>query len=287
MREPLLHAARLVALVLCASAVPGCSVERELDAGQAALDAHDLPEAEARYRAALAKEPDHTGALAGLGWTYILAGQRTAAGAAFDRCVELAAEDTACLRGQASVALAEGQLPRARALTEQAARLAPEDPDALASVALLDLASGRLETAEQAYAALLAAHPDRGELAAGLAEARLRLEDPAGALEAVERGLADEDMPVRHEARLWLLQARALVVSTADRVDPDDCAATAPPVHAWLDRAELAVAHAEAFPVDSPDAPAVRRLVLRRRGIVDDTCPGARPATASTAPQGG
>lgn len=281
------RAARLGALGLIALAAGGCSVEHHIDRGERALDAHELAEAETRFRKALAQEPDHPGALAGLGWTYILAGQRGAAGAAFDRCADLAPEAVACLRGQASVALAEGQLPLARSLAEQAARLAPEDPDAQASLALLELVTGDLEAAEQAYAELLRAHPDRGELAAGLAEARLRLDDAAGALEAVELGLADEHMPLRHEARLWLLQARAMVVSTADRVDPADCPGTAPAVHAWLDRAEAAVLHAETFAVDSPDAPAVRRLVLRRRGIVDDTCPGSRPSGADAPPSGG
>ena len=90
----------------------------------------------------------------------------------------------------------------------------------------------------------------------------------------MEQGLADEDMPRRHRVRLWLMQARALVAATSGREDPEDCARTAPPVLAWLDRAEQAVARAESLGIDSPDAPAVRRLVLRRRGVVEDVCPG-------------
>ena len=273
---------------LLAAALSGCSAEHQADKGQAALDSHDLSEAEARFRRSLERDPEYLPALAGLGWTYHLASQRGAAEAAFTRCLELDPAHASCLRGQASVALAEGELPRARSLIEKAELASPGDPEVAASRALLALVSGDYEEAETIYAGLLLASPQRGELAAGLAEARLRKGDAEGALQAVEQGLADEDMPVRHRVRLWLMQARALVAATSGREDPDDCARTAPPVLAWLDRAEQAVARAESLGIDSPDAPAVRRLVLRRRGVVEDLCPGVVAAgdpTVSSPPQ--
>ena len=60
-------------------AVMGCSADHHAEQGRVALDAHDLAAAEQAYRKALDREPSHAEALAGLGWTYHLAGQRGAA----------------------------------------------------------------------------------------------------------------------------------------------------------------------------------------------------------------
>jgi hypothetical protein len=85
------------------------------------------------------------------------------------------------------------------------------------------------------------------------------------------------DTPVRYLARLHLLQARALVAESAGRVDPENCAATANPVLQWLDAAEQALTRAENTGVLPPDLPAARRLILRRRGVVEDKCPPPAP----------
>ncbi len=66
-----------------------CSADHHAEEGEAALAAHDLATAEQSFRTALDRDPRHVGALAGLGWTYHLAGQRSAARSAFSRCVDL------------------------------------------------------------------------------------------------------------------------------------------------------------------------------------------------------
>ena len=68
----------------------GCVFSNPTKEGRAALDAHDLAAAEGAFRTALERQPDNIEALDGLGWTYLLAGQREAAAGAFDRCIELA-----------------------------------------------------------------------------------------------------------------------------------------------------------------------------------------------------
>jgi len=252
-----------------------CTADHHSGKGQSALDRHDLSNAERHYREALQRDPVHLEALRGLGWTYHLAGQRDAARASFERCIDLSPEDVVCLRGLGSIALAEGDQPRARRLVEQAWRNAPEDPDVTASMALLDLVAGDYDVASERYEGLVRRYPDRGEFCIGLGEVRFRQDRPAETLELAQQGLRDEDMPRRHRARLWLLMARALIKSTAGREDPARCAETAPPIFAWLDEADAALDQAQATGVELPDLPAVRRLVLKRRGLVEDACPGS------------
>jgi len=255
----------------------GCSADRLVDRGQAALDRHDLPGAEEGFRRALSREPRHPGALAGLGWTYHLAGQRSAAFGAFERCVQVAPESAECLRGLASVALAGGEPGRARTLLGEAMALAPDDPKVQASMALMELSTGDIDGGAQRYADLVARLPDEGEYRLGLAEARLRQGRIDDSLAEIEAGLALPDTPVRYRALLLQLQARAVVRASGGREDPENCDETAPPVRAWLDAADAALDAAEATRVALPDLPAVRRLVARRRSIVDQACPQPLP----------
>ena len=90
-------------VVLCL-VVLGCSAEHHADKGKAALSIHELAKAEGHYRSALSRDPGHAPALAGLGWTYLLAGEVDGAAGAFGRCQELHPGSTECLRGLASVA---------------------------------------------------------------------------------------------------------------------------------------------------------------------------------------
>ena len=251
-----------------------CGADSAADKGRAALDRHDLAQAEASFRTALQRDPAHTGALAGLGWTYQLAGQRPAAAAAFQRCVDLDPADVECTRGLASVAAADGRVGEARRLLDKAARIAPGDPHVESSAALLDLYSGELDAAADRYASLVARYPEDGEYCVGLAEARLRQGRTTDAIEASRRGLAASGVPIRHQAQLHLIAARALVAATAGREDPSRCAEVAGPLLAWLDSAAAEADLAAATGVELPDLGAVRRLIQRRRGVVQEGCPG-------------
>ncbi len=266
---------------LFALGLAACSADHHVQKGDEALDQHDLPTAENAYRAALERHPEHLGALAGLGWTYYLAGQKKAARSAFSRCVDIAPEHANCLRGLGSLALAEGQPGLARELLGRARAAAPDDPKVLSSVALIDLKTGREADARTAYVELAARFPDDAAYRVGLAEATLRTGDAEGAIQVVEDALALPQTPRRYTAMLWQLKARALVMASGGREDPTRCEETAPPVRAWLDAAEAAVAQAEAASPDTPDLPAVRRQVLRRRAILDQQCPMAIPSAAS------
>jgi tetratricopeptide (TPR) repeat protein len=251
-----------------------CSVQSELDRGRAALDQHRLSEAERHFRSVLQREPDRTEALAGLGWAYQLAGERTAARGAFTRCAQSDPLAVECIRGMASVSVTEGNVAYAGDLLARAARLAPGDARVEASLALLDLARGQIEAAGERYQALVEAHPERAEFWLGLAEVRLRQKQVDEALEMVTRGLTAEEVPIRHRAMLLQLRARALAAATAGRENPADCAGSVPPIMTWLDAADGALQESVATGVGLPDLVTVQRLILRRRSMVEDVCPG-------------
>ena len=250
-----------------------CTASRDIAQGEAALFDHELSAAEAHFRAALAKEPANTVALAGLGWTYTTAGERKAAEGAFARCVELDPAALSCLRGLAAIAAQEGDLAGAAQRLARAARVSPEDPGVRSSQALLALRGGDLVTASATLEALTAAHPAEAEYAASLAEVRLAQGRPAEALPLTEAALQLPESPKRVRAALLLIQARALVAATARQEDPARCAETLPPVLAWLDRAGQSIDAAEALLGVNAETAAVRRLLLGRRSVVTEACP--------------
>lgn len=257
--------------------VMACSAERVAERGRDALDAHDLVEAETWFRRALAKDPQHPGALAGLGWTYNLAGQRAAALDAFRRCNEVEPEAVECLRGLASLEMAAGRYDAARRRLDEARALEPDDAGVESSAALLLMVTGDVDGAADRYERLLARRPDTGEYRLGLGEARLRQRRPDEAMKLAREGAALPATPVRYVALLWQLYARAAVQASAGLEDPKRCAETAPPIRAWLLAADDALDQAAGTGVTLPDLPATRRLVQRRRDILDDVCPEASP----------
>jgi tetratricopeptide (TPR) repeat protein len=262
---------------------------RLAERGRQALDAHDLARAEALFRRATAADPSSLEALEGLGWTYLVAGQRDAARASFDRCAQLDPAGAGCLRGQAATAQAGGELGRARELLDQAVALAPQDPKVQSSLGLLELSQGQVEAAVPRFEDLVARFPESAEYRVGLIECRLRQGRHEEALEQVDLALALPSPPLRTRGLLHLLRARVLVALSSSRVDPERCAETAPPVLAWLDAAKAEVEAARATGVRLPTLGEVGRLVGRSRGLVEDACP-QRPRVvapaATSAPEG-
>ena len=268
------------ALTVVAACSMACSAARDIEAGRAALDSHDLSTAERSFRAALDREPANTAALGGLGWTYLLAGQREVAGSTFTRCLDVDPRMADCLRGLARVATAAGELGEARALLARAKAEAPDDLRVDASMALLALASGDVADAAARYERLVALAPDVTEYQLGAAECAMRQSRPLDAIAAVDTLLTGTGLPVRQRAVALQLKARALLSATEGREDPNDCAATAPPLRAWLDAAESAAQEADALGLGLPELPAVRRQIHRRRAVIDNLCPEAQPSAA-------
>ncbi|MFT5683389.1 MAG: Flp pilus assembly protein TadD [Myxococcota bacterium] len=241
--------------------------------GRSALDTHDLARAEGAFRTALDRDPEDTDALDGLGWTYLLAGQREAAASAFDRCIELAPTSGDCLRGRASVATADDNLPLARSMLLKAQEYEPDNPGVIASLALHDMLAGRMTEAEERYRLLVTRFPQEAEYRLGLARVLMRLDRVEEALTLIEEALVLPDTPVRYQTMLWVLRAQGLISRSAGLEDADRCAETAPAVLSWLDAAEESLAQAETTGVSSPELARIRRLVKKRRGVVEEVCP--------------
>ncbi len=263
---------RALSLWFLAAVLGSCGADHHARKGEAAREEHDLPAAERHYRDAIARDPQHTGALSGLGWVYLLAGQTEAASAAFEQCRNAAPQDADCLRGAASVASASGNPAEARRLLTEALQEHPQNSGVISSMALLDLAAGRVDEALRRYRQLVDREPERAEYRLGVAEALMRSKLHEEALAEIEAGLAMEGAPRRTRAMLLQTQARALVAASARRVDPEACSRTAVPVRAWLDAADRAVDAARATGVALPELPVVERRVRNQRARVSELC---------------
>ena len=250
-----------------------CSADHYAEKGQRSLDAHQLADAERHYRAALSRDARHLDALSGLGWVYLLAGEKDAALPAFKLCVELSPAFVDCLRGRAGVASAQGNPKEARQWLDKALMLAPQDAGVQSSLALLELAGGNVEGALERYERLAARFPDSAEHRVGLAEAHLRNKQYDKALKVIDAALDVQDGPLRTRAMLLQTQARTLISASGKRVDVNRCSETAPAVRAWLEAAGQAIELAQATGVDLPDLPTVRRRLKRQQVRIAETCP--------------
>lgn len=258
-------------LLLLLACGPGGDITR----GQRALDAGDLATAERAFRSAVDADPTSVDALYGLGWTWHLAGDGAAARGAFEKLVVLGPASPLGYKGLGSVALSEGNLPEARTRFGAALERSPGDLAILHSLALVELSAKDGPAALAALDALVAREPDRAEFHQARAEALLLLDRGDDAVDAATIAVA-KGGTLRVQVLARLTRARALLVASAHRVDPAACAETAPPVYAWMDEADRMLDEAVALQPSFAELVTARRAVSRRRGAVDDACPGHR-----------
>lgn len=271
-----------LALVLLLLACTGGDRAR----ARAALDAGDLAGAEAAWRRVLDTEPKDAEALYGLGWTWHLAGQRDSARGAFQQIVTLHPDSPLGYKGLGSVAMADGNLPLARTRLQEALDRAPGDVPIQHSLALANLAAGDAGAALALFDTLAATPPPRAEILSGRAEALLALGRDTEAVDAARAAVAlRADGRVDVVARVTL--ARALLAATTARVSAEDCTGTAPPVYRWLEEADHVLDEAEATGIRAPELVETRRAIRRRRGAVDDQCPGLRAGMGKDFPDDG
>ena len=250
-----------------------CSSEQQTNRANQALERHDLAQAEALFREAVQKDPKNTKALVGLGWTYQLAGERSAAQKVFNRCLRVEPKHPDCLRGRSSVALAMSEMTKAREVIEEAYAAHPDHPGVLSSLALFRMHEGNVHKAKEIYTSLIRRFPGKAEYHLGLGEAELRLRNPEETVSITQKALAMKNTPLRYQAMLWVLRTRALISASAGRENSEDCPGTAPQVDAWIRQAEMAMKEAEKSGIELPEFPVLKRQVLRRNAIFEENCP--------------
>lgn len=276
----------VLALMLLALSLVGAyllvfrsGVDADLAEGQEAVAAGRPDLAEAAFRRALTADPNNEQAMYGIGWAWHLAGQEDQAREAFNLLREVHPDSPLSHKGLGSVWMAQGNSKEARAAFERALALAGPEYDTVPienSLALLALSGRDGQAALDAYDALLKAHPDQAEFLIGRAEALLLLARNDEAREAADAAVSHAQNGSVALANALVTRARTLLTISANRVDPAACAATAPPVYAWLEAADHDLDRAEALAAPVPSVLPVRRSIRERRGRVDDACPGVR-----------
>lgn len=250
-----------------------CSSEQKTLRAEKALAEHDLAQAESLFREAVTSNPKNINALVGLGWTYQLAGEKSAAEKVFERCLRIENKHPDCLRGRASVAMSQADTAKAKSLIEEAYAHHPDHPGVISSLALFRLQEGNMYRAKELYASLCRRFPEQAEYLLGLGEAELRLQNPEETVSITAKALALPNTPVRYQSMLWTLRVRALIVASAGRENSEDCTNTAPAVQVWIEQAQDALKKVEEIGVLLPDFPALQRQVLRRSAIFEEICP--------------
>ena len=160
----------------------------------------------------------------------------------------------------------------------------PDNPGVIASVALHDMLAGRMTEAEEKYRLLVSRYPEDAEYVLGLARVLLRTDRDEEAIKLIEQALTLTDTPVRYRSMLWVLRAQGLIALSSGIEDAARCTETAPAVLAWLDAAEESLVQAETTGVTSPELARIRRLIKKRRGVVEEVCP-AHQRSAPEAPR--
>ena len=250
-----------------------CSSEQQTNRAEQALARHDLAQAESLFREAVQKKPQNIKALVGLGWTYQLAGERSAAQKVFNRCLRVEPKNPDCLRGRSSVAMSMSEITKARELIEEAYAAHPDHPGVLSSLALFRMHEGNVHKAKEIYESLIRRFPNKAEYHLGLGEAELRLRNPQETVAITQKALEMRETPLRYQAMLWVLRTRALISASAGRENPEDCKGTAPQVEAWIQQAKTAMKEAEKSGIELPEFPVLKRQVLRRNAIFEEKCP--------------
>ena len=250
----------------------GCGADADTQRGRDALELRDWSRAEAAFRRALERDPDHLDALYGIGWTYHRAGRAVEAKRAFERCVHAHPEAYLGYKGLGSVALSEGNGKAAERWLQQALERKPDDVAVLNTLALTYSEMGRLDEALALFDRLQAGASSPPEIGLGYAEALLRADRNADAKALIEAALTEQMAP-SFEGLYRLTYARTLLRMTTDRLDSARCSETSPPVLAWLDRAAQEVDRAGTLVNDAQRVAAVGRTVARRRMLVLEACP--------------
>jgi tetratricopeptide (TPR) repeat protein len=141
--------------------------------GWALWNQRKLPEAEAKFQAAVAKDPTNANAWNGLGWAQMNQGKVLNAKDAFEKAVAADPKLAGALNGLGWIAKGQGKTDEAMRFWRQAVEALPSATAALSGLASTLYEQGQYEKAVEHYQAMLKIEPDSAEAKAGLAKAEM------------------------------------------------------------------------------------------------------------------
>ncbi len=150
------------------TAQPGRTVDDLLSAGQAALGAGSLSDAEAAYREAVRTNPKFAPAQFGLGNVYVRQGRLAEAEAAYRAAIAADPTMAAAHMNLGVVYYQLGSLSKAAEAYDAALRLQPDDAQTLYLLAAVRIQGSQLSEAEELLNRAKAAQPDLAEVYYGL-----------------------------------------------------------------------------------------------------------------------
>ena len=141
--------------------------------GWALWNQRKLPEAEAKFKAAVEKDPTNANAWNGLGWAQMNQGKVLNAKDAFEKAVAADPKLAGALNGLGWIAKGQGKTDEAMRFWRQAVEALPSATAALSGLASTLYEQGQYEKAVEHYQAMLKIEPDSAEAKAGLAKAEM------------------------------------------------------------------------------------------------------------------
>jgi tetratricopeptide (TPR) repeat protein len=180
------RASRILLLILLCACQR--SPEQWAAAGEAALRAYKLEEAEQDFQRALDIDPPLPQALYGMGWIYSTRRDTAQARVFYERCIDAAPHYYGGYKGMGSLHLAMGFYDQAEASLKKAIALKPDEAASHGSLGYVYLVTRRLDLAEQEFQTALELEPKRGEVHYLLAELRARQGQLDAALKELEQG---------------------------------------------------------------------------------------------------
>ncbi|WP_171161106.1 tetratricopeptide repeat protein [Usitatibacter palustris] len=239
----------------------------------------DEPErAIAIAREAVAKGPNSVEALLALGDAERLEGQARAAGSAYARAIEVAANDA---RGYQGAGIIEGErenVGRARVLFEKALALDPSSPSHLAELGTLESFAGNFARAKELLQKAVAEKPDHYVAWTGLGVLGLKTGDIPAAHEALLKATLVEPRYARahlYIAATWYAQERVDAALEALRraaeLDPRDPMPYLLASIIHVDRIEYALAAEQAREalVRMPNLKSANQIADNQKGIAN------------------
>ena len=150
-----------------------------------------------------------------------------------------------------------------------------DNPKVESSYALLVLTEGNIFEAEERYLSLSRRFPSKAEYMLGLGEALFRKDDGEKVISITEQALQIPNIPLRYQAMLWALRARAMLRIIGSLKNP--CQQEQRNIEVWLQEATKAIEQSKMTGVMLPDLPIIERTIAQQQETLLERCSVSTP----------